>query len=236
MGRYYFLASALPTMPISLGEKLPLPFADIANFVQRNLEPEDTPLVRALLLAIDVTNFEAIHQGRDVFIEGGTLTHEEIETKRNLPLFMRAFLDEKERGIRRPYVYDLLWEQYYTYAYSLGQEGGCRFLTDYLAWDIGLRNQLVALRAREMGKELEDYALLPQVGGRDFSAVMAQLKSQKNPLEAERVLDEERLKQVFHCEGGDPFSLGAILSLLERARIFGRWERMSLPFELHDLI
>lgn len=236
MGKYYFLASVLPVMPVYLGEKLPHPFTEIAGIIQRNIEPDDDSLVKSLLFSIDVANFEAIHQGRDIFVEGGTLVREEIENKRNLPLFMQDFLDEKDRGIRRPYLFDALWERYYAYAYSLAQEMECRFLTDYLAWEIGLRNQLVALRAKERGKETEDYALLPHIRGRDLTAIIAQLKSHKNPLLAERALDEERLRQIFHCEGGDPFSLNAILAAFERARIFSRWEKMDSPCNIDDFI
>ncbi|HNS15260.1 MAG TPA: DUF2764 family protein [Syntrophorhabdaceae bacterium] len=236
MGKYYFLASVLPVMPADLGEKLPHPFAEIAGIIQRNIEPDDASLVQSILFSIDVANFEAIHQGRDIFIEGGTLAREEIESKRNLPLFMRNFLDEKDRGIRRSYIFDALWERYYAYSYSLAQEMGCRFLADYLAWEIGLRNQLVALRAKEKRTEAEDYILLPHVGGHDLTALIAHVKSQKNPLLAERALDEERLRQVFHCEGDDPFSLNAVLAALERARIFSRWEKMDLPCNIEDII
>ncbi len=236
MGKYYFLASTLPPVPLSLGEKLTLSFSDVSHMVLRNIEPEDASLAKALLMMIDVSNFEAIHQGRDVFVEGGTLTREEIEHKQNLPLFIRTFLDEMERGVRRPYIFDALWERYYEYVYSLGQEMECRFLVDYISWDISLRNHLVLLRIKEGAKEAEDCTFMPHIGGHDLSNILAQLKSQGNPLLAERLLDEERLRQVFHCEGGDPFSVDAILAALEKTRIFGRWEKMETPFRIDDLI
>lgn len=236
MGKYYFLSSALPAMPLSLGDKLSLSFSEIARIVQRNIEPEDIPLAKALLMMVDVSNFETIHQGRDIFIEGGTLTREEIKHKQNLPLFIQVFLDEKKGGVQRPYLFDALWERYYEYAYSLGQEMECRFLIDYISWDISLRNQLVMLRTKEGTREADDYTLLPHIGVYDLSAVTTQLKNQRNPLLAERVLDEERLRQVLHCAGGDPFSIDAILSTLESARIFERWEKMGLPFKIDDFI
>ncbi|MBA4390635.1 MAG: hypothetical protein C0399_06840 [Syntrophus sp. (in: bacteria)] len=236
MGKYYFLASVLPAMPVSLGDKLYLSFSDIAGIVLRNMEPMDIPLTKALLMAIDVSNFETIYQDRDVFIEGGTLTREEIEHKQNLPLFVQAFLDEKERGVQRAYLFDALWERYYMYAYSLGQEMECRFLIDYISWDISLRNRLVMIRAKESARGAEDYTLLPHIGGHDLSAIIAQLKNQRNPLLAERLLDEARLKQAFHCEGGDPFSVDAILATMEKARIFEKWEKMNLSFKIDDIM
>ncbi|MBA4416540.1 MAG: hypothetical protein C0392_01320 [Syntrophus sp. (in: bacteria)] len=230
MGKYFFLASALPAMPVSLGDQLSLPFSDIARIVLRNIEPQDLPLAKALLMKIDISNFEAIHQDRDVFIDGGMLTRDEIEHKQNLPLFIQSFLDEKERGVHRPYLFDALWERYYEYVYSLGQEMECRFLIDYISWDISLRNHLVMVRAKESTREEDNYTLASHIGTHDLSAVLAQLRNQRGPLLAERMLDEERLRQLFHCEGSDPFSVDAILSTIEKARIFERWEKMNLPF------
>jgi hypothetical protein len=112
----------------------------------------------------------------------------------------------------------------------------CRFLIDYISWDISLRNRLVILRAKESARGAEDYTLLPHIGGHDLSAILAQLKNQRNPLLAERLLDEARLKQTFHCEGGDPFSVDAILATMEKARIFEKWEKMNLPFKIDDII
>ena len=236
MARYYFLASCLPPMPLALGEKVSLSFSEICQLILRNIEPGDEPLVRCCLLSIDTANAEFYLQGQDVFLPGGSLTHEEIEGKKNLPLFMRAFFEDRDRGIRRRYGYDNLWEGYYTYAYSLSEEMNCRFLTDYLSWEIGLRNSLVALRARERGEEADDYQIMVRAGGHDFSAIVSQLKTQQNPLRAEQFLDEERLKRIFHCEGSDPFSRDAVLATLERARIYSRWEKLSATYQVRDLI
>jgi hypothetical protein len=236
MGKYYFLVSLIPPFPTVLGEKSPLSFSEVARIVRRNIEPEDSPLVESLLLAVDVANVENLHQGRPLFLDGGILTREEIDGKRNLPLFIQAFLEEKDRGIRRPYVFDALWERYYGYAYALGQERDCRFLVDYLSWEIGLRNQLVMTRAKEKGVEAGDSLILSQAGCRDLSALVTQVKSQKNPLIAERLIDEERLKAIFHCEGGDPFSINAVLALLAKASLFSRWEKMTIPYDVRGIL
>jgi len=235
MGKYYFLIGLIPPLPALLGEKLPLPFVELSRIVRRNIEPEDAPLVESLVLAIDVTNFENFYQGRPVFIEGGILTLEEIERKRNLPLFIQVFLEEKDRGIRRPYLFDTLWERYYTYAYTLAQERDCRFLVDYLSWEIGLRNHLVMMRGKERGVEVGDYLILPQAGYHDLSTLVNQVKIQRNPLMAERLIDEERLKAIFHYEGGDPFSISAVLALLARASLYSRWEKITIPYEVHKI-
>jgi hypothetical protein len=236
MAKYYFLASCLPSMPGTLGEKVPQPFEKICALILRNIEPADEPLVRCCLHAIDAANVEFYLQGQDVFMSGGILTREEIEAKKGLPLFLRSFLEERDKGIHRGYSYDALWVAYYSYAYSLAEEFGCRFLIDYLSWEIGLRNSLVDMRARARGDEAEDYQILFNVGGHDFSGILSQLKMQQNPLKVEQFLDEERLKRIYHCEGSDPFSRDVILGTLEKARIYGRWEKLNTIYPIRDII
>lgn len=236
MTRYYFLASCLPPMPSVLGEKLTMPFSEICGLILRNIEPCDEPLVRSCMYAIDTANMEFFLHGQDVFLSGGMLTRFDIESRRSLPYFLRTLLDEKDKAVHRRYKHDNLWEVYYAYAYSLAEEVNCRFLIDYLSWEIGLRNSLVGLRASARGEEAEDYQIMIRAGGHEFSAIISQLKMQQNPLKAEQFLDDERLKMVFHCEGPDPFSRDAILGTLEKARIYNRWEKMNFPYQVHDII
>jgi len=236
MARYYFLSSCLPPMPFSLGEKVSLQFEEICGLILRNVEPVDEPLVRCCLHVIDTANTEFYLQGHDIFLPGGSLTREEIEAKRHLPSFIRNFFEDKDKGFRRSYGYDTLWERYYAYAYSLAEELSCRFLIDYLSWEIGLRNSLVELRSRARGEEAEDYQILVRAGGHDFSGIVSQLKMQQNPLKAEQYLDEERLKRIYHCEGADPFSRDVILGTLEKARIYSRWEKLDAIYPVHDII
>jgi len=236
MGKYYCLVNLIPPMPTLLGEKLPLPFTEISRIVRSHIEPEDRPLVESQLLAIDVANVETLHQGRPLFIEGGILSPEALERKTDLPLFIQIFLEEKDRGVRRPYLFDALWEEYYKFSYRLAQERNCQFLVSYLSLEIGLRNHLAMMRAKERGIEGEDYLILPHLSSQDLSAIAGQVRSQKNPLMAERLIDEERLKAIFHCEGSDPFSVDAVLAILARASLFSRWEKMAIPYEVDAIL
>ena len=223
MGKYYFLISLLPAMPAVLGEKLSLPFAEISRIVRRNIEPEDAPLVEGLLMAIDVTNFENFMQGRLLFAEGGLLSREEVEERETSPSFSdisrrEGARDSPSLSFRRP-LGAILYR-----GLSLAQERDCRFLADYLSWETGLRNQLVLIRAREKEVEVEDHLVLPRAGHPDFSLLVSD-KKPKSPLAAERLIDEERLRAIFHFEGGDPFSKDAILAHLARAGLLSRGKR-----------
>lgn len=236
MGAYYFLTCLLPPLPSTLGEKLSLPFSELSRMVRRHIQPADDALLKSHLSVIDAANFENLEQGRDLFLEGGALSREDLEARRNLPEFIREFLEEKERGIRRAHLHDRLWELCYGAILALAGSEGCRYLLDYVPWEIELRNRLVALRLRESGGNVDDHAVLPGIRSADFTAMLSQLESQKTPLTAERYLDGERLKQIFHCQGHDPFSLDALLAFLSRAIIYGRWEMLQAPYDMNNFL
>ncbi len=234
MGGYYFLACLLPPLPSVLGEKLSVSFPEITRMVRRNIEASDAGLVQAQLSVIDAANWESFDQGKDFFLEGGILTHDEIKARRNLPAFIRQFIAEKERDIRRPCIYDRLWELCYAAILSLAREAGSRYLMDYIPWEINLRNRLVAQRLREGDGNLADSTVLPGSAAFDFSSLLSQLDAQKAPLEAERLLDGERLKRMSSCAGSDPFSLDTILAFIAQAAVYGRWETMQAPYDMDN--
>lgn len=236
MGAYYFLTCLLPPLPSSLGEKLAVPLPDITRMARRHIQPSDDQLLQAQISVVDAANWESMDQGRDHFQDGGLLSREEMGARQNLPAFIRQFLEEKERGIRRPYIYDRLWELCYATLLAQAEEKGCRYLIDYTAWEIELRNCLVTLRLKESEGNIADRAIMPGLRSFDFSGLLSRLDSQDNPLEAERIIDSERLKQIFHCQGADPFSLDAILAFLARAFIYSRWERMKIPYDIQNFI
>lgn len=236
MGGYYFLACLLPPLPSTLGEKLSLPFPELTQTIRRYIHPNDNALLRAHLSCIDTANWENFEQGRKLFLEGGILSREDIESRQNLPDFIRDFLNEKEHGIRRPYIHDQLWELYYATLLAQAENKRCRYLINYLPWEIELRNRLAALRLRTSGWNVEEYAILPAIQNYDFTTLLSQLEGQKNPISAERYLDGERLKRIFHCEGNDPFSLDHLLAFLSRAMIYNRWERLQIPYDMNVLL
>ena len=233
MGAYYFLTCLLPSLPAALGEPLSLPFPEVSRTARRYIEPADEALLRAHLSVIDAANWESLEHGRELFIEGGVVSREEMEIQKNLPDFIRTFLGEKERGIRRFHIHDRLWELCYEALLSRAEEAGCRYLLDYVPWEIELRNRLTALRLRQSGRNADEHVIPSGIPDMDFTALLAPLEGLQSPLEAERYLDSKRLRHIFHCEGSDPFSLDALLAYLSRAWIYDRWARLQAPYDMN---
>ncbi|HOG18585.1 MAG TPA: DUF2764 family protein [Syntrophales bacterium] len=236
MGAYYFLACLLPPLPGTLGEKLGVSFPEASAILKRNIHPSDEHLLNALLYSIDTANWENLDQGRGPFIEGGVLSKADFENRRELPDFITAFEEEREKGIRRSYPYDRLWEIYYDNLFEQARRSNCRYLLEYVPWEVELRNSLATLRAREIGKNPEDSTVHGQLRDYDFSPILTQLKTQKNPLLSERYLDEERLRRIARCEGNSVFALDAILAYVSRLMIFSRWEKMSAAFDFDNFL
>jgi len=236
MTDYYFLSCLLPPLPETPGEKMPLSFSAFSGIVRRNIHPDDESLLTSHLSVIDAANWEQYDQGREIFTAGGNLNREDMEARRNLPFFIREFMEEKERGIRRPHVYDRLWELCYRELMAEAGRKDCRFLLDYISWEIALRNRLSALRLRERGGGAEEHFVLPLTRSADLAELIAQIEGLKNPLDAERRLDGERLKRISQCQGNSPFSLDALLAFLARAMIYGRWERMQEPYDMNRFL
>lgn len=212
-----------------------MPFADLSALVKRHIHGEDRPLLHAQLYAIDTVNWEQRDQGRELYVGGGVMAREELDEGRDLPEFIKQYVEERERGLRRVYPYDRLWELYYKEALETAEKNRGRFLLDYLSWDLQLRNHLAAQRAKDRGTQVEEATLLrDQTRFYDFGPVLAQVKSQKHPLQAERVLDEERLRHIYRTEGTSPFTRDALLAYLARSVIYSRWEKMAAPFAAED--
>jgi len=236
MGAYYFLSCLLPPLPESLGEKMPLPFFELSGIVRRNIHPGDETLLAAHLSVIDAANWEQFAQGRDLFMAGGNLSREDMDAGRNLPFFIREFTQEKERGIRRPHVYDRLWELCYRELLAEAGREGCDFLLDYIPWEIALRNRLSTLRLRERGGGVEEHLILPLTRSADLTELISQIEGLINPLDAERRLDGERLKQIHHCQGNDSFSRDVLLAYVSSALIYSRWEGMQAPYDMNNFL
>ncbi len=232
MGHYYSLMSMLPALPEALGEKMQLNTGEIVKMVRGNLQPEHIEVTYAFLHRVDAFNWEQMDQRRDLFVEGGLLSRDEMEEARDLPRFIEVFREEQDRGVHRAYPYDRLWELYCVYARDVADRAGCRFLIDYLDWEIGLRLSMTDARVRRGGGNLEEHSILATFGSRDYSDLIARLEARKNPLEVERMLDEERLRQIFALEGIDCFSIDALLAYIARSAIYSRWERIGRDFDI----
>ncbi len=64
---------------------------EITGAVRRNIHPEHLELARALMYGVDAFNWEQADQGRDLFLEGGLLSRQDLADNRDLPRLYPTF-------------------------------------------------------------------------------------------------------------------------------------------------
>jgi hypothetical protein len=233
VGKYYYLMSLFPPLPLELGETLHADLGWIADKAMLNVSPKDRDLLQAYLLSTDVINFINRESGRSRFIPGGLLALKNIVERRDLPEVIRDFLREPE--MQRQYAYDLLWEMYVNGTLQLAEKQNSHFLKNYLPWEIQLRNSLSVLRAAACGLEPAGFLVTPSIANYNFDDFISGLKECPGPLESELFIDRERLKFIATCLDYDAFSLDALLGYIAGARIHRRWQNLKKPYELNTI-
>ncbi len=223
--KYYRLLSMLPSLP-EAPEPPPIPLAEFMPLIEEDLAEKDRPLALAMLGFVDCRNVESLLQGFDAFDERAPLGRQQIEERRDLPDYLAEFLEAYDGGsIAEPYPFDALWRAYFTDLVELGERSRSTFLRDWASFEIGLRDDLVPLRADATGDKPElRQSGVPVDEGDDLGPLLSALADAPNPMERERLLDAHRLKKLDAFAGADPFSLDAVLAYLAALLILDRWD------------
>ncbi len=89
--------------------------------------------------------------------------------------------------------------------------GRSPLLGEYLAWEIGLRNELVKARAQALGKTAERF-LRPGEPGFEAARIAHAAVACDDPLEAELLIERERWALIDRLETGHYFDLEALVA------------------------
>jgi len=223
--KYYRLLSMLPSLP-EAPEPPPIKLEAFVPLIEEDFAERDRPLVLAMLGFIDCQNVEALLQDFDVFDERAPLSRAQIEERADLPPYLEEFLETYDSGAAgEGYAFDELWRGYFEYLVQLGENSGNHFLKDWAAFEIGLRDDLVPMRADATGEKADlrlSGVAVDEVS--DTQPLLSALHEAPNPMEAERLLDTERLKKIDAFAGVDPFSTDAALAYLAALLILDRWD------------
>jgi hypothetical protein len=105
---------------------------------------------------------------------------------------------------------------------DLEAEGpSCRTLDLWRSWEITLRNELVRLRAKKLGREAR-VRTADSSGTVEPQAIAGEAFSQESPLQAEDTLNQARWRYLDELESGHYFDIDKILIYLLRLQILER--------------
>jgi hypothetical protein len=93
--------------------------------------------------------------------------------------------------------------------------------------DTALRNELVKVRSSRRHTDAAKY--LRSDGYLDSSLALAALAAQRNPspLEAERILDQERWRLLDELAARNFFNLEYLIAYAYKLKILARWEKIQ---------
>jgi hypothetical protein len=98
---------------------------------------------------------------------------------------------------------------------------GCQLSSEFEAWDIALKNELVKLRASRLGFDADES--LKQGGIYAGLAELArEIFNQENPLEAELLLDRMRWNKISELEALEYFSMEKLAAYLLKLKLLKR--------------
>lgn len=235
MANYYFLAATLP--PLVLGEKPEFSFDELISLIDVNVKGEDLEKMVVFRRWIDLNNIRALYLEEKIDSRGN-LSEKELDQalllQDGFPEYVFDFLDRFEEVGEKIRFFPGLLADYFREE-ALKQEG---FLKSYLEFERNWRLVLMAIKAKELGRDvaeelqfedLKDAVVLDVLMQKDapsyepppeFASLQEQyLAFGKDPWEQFKAVMEWRFKQIEDLVEKPLFSIDWILSYMARLLI-----------------
>jgi hypothetical protein len=198
MKNYYFLVPSLP--PLSLKEKPDITFEKLAALLEIGLTKEDLEKTRVLRRFVDISNIRSLLLEEKIDPRGN-LNEKELDEalliKNILPQYVFDFLDRFEKVADRIRNLSGLLSQYF--AIEIPKAEG--FLKKYLQFERDCRLVLLALRAKQLGRDV-----VRELQFEDLSdPLVAQILAQKDSDHYEPPEEYKELKELIASCYGDPW-------------------------------
>lgn len=240
MAKYYFLATALPSLEI--GVEPAISQREFEILLENNLSDKDLKKTSRIRLFYDIHNIRAMWRGEPLD-PWGTLSQGELEEDLltrggRLPKFVYALLEEHESLEERLRYFPTLFIRFY----EITAKHATGFLGSYALFERNLRLALLGYRVRRLGRDLlrelqfedpeEDLVAqliaqkdapqyVPPMGFEDLKPVI-DLYYEK-PLELQQALYEYRFNKLESMLGSDVFSMDYILIYMIKFIMVSKW-------------
>ncbi|MGR3973972.1 MAG: DUF2764 family protein [Candidatus Rhabdochlamydia sp.] len=243
MSHYYFLLLSLP--PLRLGEKPPFSFYELMWRIEVNVKRKDFQKVAILRRWIDLKNIRQLYLGQLVD-HRGNLNEKDLDeallVQEFLPSYVFDFLNSfttKEEilnafpGLLARYLQEEAQEQ-------------TGFLQNYLSFERQWRLILLAIKAKELGKDLEkelqfedlkDPFILDILAQKDLPVydpppLFVSLKEKYlgcglDPWEQSKMLMQWKMDQIENLIERDVFSIDSILAYLVQLMMIEEFDELN---------
>ncbi|MCF8144976.1 MAG: DUF2764 domain-containing protein [Deltaproteobacteria bacterium] len=228
MGRkHYYLLTALPSL-MQFGSAPPLGKSEFLTMVRDSGGPGSA--VEVLLLGDDLLEREAVLSGEINLdeVDLSVLSAAQASGARPLPEFLIARGPQDEKVSREVLSVDILWGRYFHYAANMADRLGSRFLGDWVAYEVGLRNALARERAATLGLDARPYLVAEELGnpGAVFHRELEAWKRAPDPLAGLEALERVRWQWLEEQTPWYDFGDDEVLAYGAKLLSLLRWRRI----------
>ncbi len=210
MTEYYFLASLLPALEI--GHVPTLGFAELKQLLAINLTNVDLQKTQEFLRYVDLENMRRLFSNEPQDPRGNlnaeelreAIAEQQFPNGDPFPEYMVEYFDKYRTEPERLEHFSELMSAYLQEESE--KESG--FISEYFAFERGLRIVLAGFRAKKMNKNVE--AVLQYEDAAD--PVVAQVIAQKDAKSYEPPFEYKELKTIFDALGEDPLELNKAIT------------------------
>ncbi|MBI9016992.1 MAG: DUF2764 family protein [Phycisphaerae bacterium] len=219
-GNNYYLLAALPGLG-QLGDPLPITMGELIG------KSEESSGCAEMLCALFLSDDLLVRQG---FLSGEietpqpiVLTELQVRNEAPLPEYL-GIVDEKDAT--NP---DHLWGSYYRYIFELAERYSSQFLSEWVQYEVALRNALAEARAKSLGLDPHNYLVATELADNfvDFTRLVNEWSGAADPLSGLRVLDQARYKWLVENDDWFSFSDDEIIAYGAKLLLMQRWQRLA---------
>jgi hypothetical protein len=243
MANYYFLAASLP--PLHLGEKPDISFDELSSRLRINLNKADFKKTEVFRRFTDLGNIRALYS-EDAIDPRGNFNEKELDeallVKEGLPPYAFDFLERFESAAEKLRFFPGLLATYFNEE-GVKQKG---FLKAYLVFERAWRLVILAIRAKQLGRDIGDELQFEDTKDTLVADILAQrdeasytpfveyadLKEQylacgPDPWQQYKVVVEWRMRHIEEIVQQPLFSIDWILSYMARLLIVEQWNELN---------
>jgi hypothetical protein len=199
MGNYYFVVPSLP--PLSLQEKPQISFAELMTRLEMNLSKKDLEKTQVLRRIVDIYNIRALLTEEPIDLRGN-LSEKELDeallVHAVLPDYVFDFLDQFEKTADKVRHFHGLLARFFNEE-TPKQKG---FLQKYLTFEREWRLVLLAIRAKQLGRDV-----MRELQFEDpTDPLVAQILAQKDLEVYEPPMEYAEIKEIIASCYADPWA------------------------------
>lgn len=222
-GEVLYMMTSLPAVG-SIDQPPPVTLKDMRERAAESSAASE--LVDAVLTGDDLLQREAFLVGEMEEVEPAVLTAAQVREQEPLPEFL--IIDSQERDASTRLPSDRIWEAYFRHAAGIAEQRRCPLLTEWVSFEVGLRNALVRARAKALGLDAATYLVAEDLASRtdEFEAVVNEWSAASEPLAGMKVLDRARWEWLLLHDQWYSFDVDELVAYAAKLMLVHRWDRI----------